>query len=142
MVKETYLVNQGLPAGAKIENKNKKLSHSLEKNRIEEVGSFDSIGSKGKHEKVFQDDIFGRAECSSDGQRWAYVAEIKQEEPKSYFNGGRGKPQYKHDLGETMEGVKETGIFVWDKKLKRLVRIPLDKKLIPCYVSFANEYGS
>jgi hypothetical protein len=72
-----------------------------------------------------QDDIFGNADISQNGSRWVYIAEIKQEEAKSYFNQGKGKLPYKHDFGETMEGVREVGIFVWDKSKKIVARIPI-----------------
>lgn len=62
-----------------------------------------------------QDDVFGKAEFSADGSKWVYLAEIKQEEPKSYFNGGTGKAPYKNDFGETYDNVREVGIFLWDK---------------------------
>ena len=83
------------------------------------------MSTKGKHEKVFQDDVFGEAQPSSDGSKWVYIAEVKQEEPKSYFNEGKGKLPFKHDFGETYDNVKETGIFLWNKTLKKVFRIPL-----------------
>jgi hypothetical protein len=46
-----------------------------------------------------QDDVFGKASHNKDFSRWVYVAEVKQEGVKSYFNEGKGKQVYQHDLG-------------------------------------------
>lgn len=45
-----------------------------EKGRIEESESFDSILIKDKHEKVLQDDVFGKPAHNKDYSRWIYVA--------------------------------------------------------------------
>jgi hypothetical protein len=45
-----------------------------DKGRIEETDSFDSILTKEKHEKVMQDDVFGKAVQNGDGSRWVYIA--------------------------------------------------------------------
>jgi hypothetical protein len=74
---------------------------------------------------VLQDDVFGKPQRNSSNDKWVFVAEIKQKEPKSYFNEGTGKAAYKHDFGETYEGVKEVGIFVWDKQKKSVFRIEI-----------------
>ena len=34
--------------------------------------------TKGKHEKIMQDDVFGRAQHNADGSKWVYIAEVKQ----------------------------------------------------------------
>lgn len=62
--------------------------------------------TKGKHEKIMQDDVFGKAEHTKDCSKWVYIAEIKQEEVKSYFNEGKGKLPFKHDFGETFENIR------------------------------------
>ena len=46
-----------------------------------------------------QDSCFGKAAHSEDFSRWAYVAEVKEEPVKSIFNGGKGKNQFKYDMG-------------------------------------------
>jgi hypothetical protein len=78
---------------------------------------------KERHEKLMQDDCFGRAAHTKDYSRWVYVAEVKQEPAKSYFNEGKGKAVYKHDLGEGYDGVREVGIFIWDKITKKVHRV-------------------
>ena len=72
--------------------------------------------TKGKHEKIMQDNVFGKAQSNEDGSKWVYIAEVKQEKPKSYFLDGKGKQPYKHkhDLGETFDNVREVNVFVWD----------------------------
>jgi hypothetical protein len=60
-----------------IESNKKEIIYN-EKGRIEESESFDSILIKDKHEKVLQDDVFGKAAHNKDYSRWIYVAEIKQ----------------------------------------------------------------
>jgi hypothetical protein len=63
----------------------KKLNYN-DKGRVEESNSFDSVLTKEKHEKVFDDDVFGRPQHNSDFSKWVYAAEVKQEALKSYFN--------------------------------------------------------
>lgn len=86
--------------------------------------------------------MFGKAAHNKDYSRWIYVAEIKQDPVKSYFNEGKGKQVYQYDLGETFEDVKEVGLFVWDKKEKKAWRVEVDKQLIPACPSFANDEGT
>ena len=52
-----------------------------------------------QHKQVMQDSCFGKAAHSEDFSRWAYVAEVKEEPVKSIFNGGKGKNQFKYDMG-------------------------------------------
>ena len=94
--------------------------------------------TKEKHEKVLQDDIFGKAKHDNDHKQWVYIAEIKQKDSKSYFNEGSGKPVFKHDFGETYENVKEVAIFIWHKPKKAVFKIELDESIIPCCPSFLN----
>ena len=71
-----------------------------------------------------------------------YVAEVKQEGVKSYFNEGKGKQVYQHDLGERFDDIREVGIFVWDKTHKKAWRVEIDKEAIPACPSFANDEGT
>jgi hypothetical protein len=67
---------------------------------------------------------------------------VKQEAAKSYFNEGKGKQPYKYDFGETYDDVKDVGIFIWDKNLKKVFKVDIDKNLIPSCPSFANIEGT
>lgn len=55
---------------------------------------------------MLQDDVFGKANHTQDYMKWVYIAEVKQEVVKSYFNQGQGKQVFKYDFGEGYEGVK------------------------------------
>jgi hypothetical protein len=46
-----------------------------------------------------QDDVFGIARLSSDKNRWVYVAQVKEEKVKSYFQKGQGKTHFEYDFG-------------------------------------------
>ena len=43
---------------------------------------------------MLQDDVFGAAKLSKDGNRWVYVAKEKVKKPKSLFLGGNGKEEF------------------------------------------------
>ena len=58
------------------------------------------------------------------------------------FNGGKGKSAYQHDFGEGYEGVKEVGIFVWDKPTKKVYRVQMNEGLVPAYVTFGDNNGT
>ena len=113
-----------------------------EKGRVEEQNTHHSILTNNIHDKVFQDDVFGKARANKNGNRWVYMAQVKAKPPKSYYQNGSGKPVYAHDLGETYDGVTEVGVFVWDKSVKKLWRVDVPKDVIPSFPSFANEEGS
>lgn len=85
ITKDVYYPTSQLELRRPIESRSKRIVYN-EKGRIEESDSFDSILIKDKHEKVLQDDVFGKPAHSKDYSRWVYVAEIKQEPVKSYFN--------------------------------------------------------
>jgi hypothetical protein len=57
---------------------------------------------------------------------------------KSYFNEGKGKEPCRYDFGEGYEGVKYAGLFLWDKKLKKVFKVELEKNLIPSSPTFYN----
>lgn len=78
---------------------------------------------KDKHEKILDDFCFGRGEKNKEGNRWVYIAEVKTESLKSYFNGGQGKKIFVADFGEGYDDVKEAGIFLWDKSSKKVYRV-------------------
>ena len=58
--------------------------------------------TKGKYEKIMQDDVVGKPQSNEDGSKWVYIAEVKQEEFKSYFFDGKEKRPYKQDFGENL----------------------------------------
>ena len=93
---------------------------------------------------MIQDDVFGKAKRSKDGNRWVYVAKEKTKKLKSLFLGGSGKTEYESDFGETYDDVCNVGIYVWDVPSKKIIKVEVDsgEKLIPACPSFANESGS
>ena len=113
--------------------------------RLEEVNSFESICTEEAHEAVIQDDVFGKAKKSKDGNRWVYIAQEKDKKSKSLFLGGSGKAEHEHDFGETYDGISRVGIFIWDIKKKTVFQIKEDlasHEHIPACPVFADEEGT
>ena len=114
-------------------------------NKIEQLNSFESICTEEAHEKMIQDDVFGKAKRSKNGNRWVYVAKEKIKKPKSYFLGGEGKALYEPDFGETYDDITRVGIFIWDLSLKKVfqVKISLENETyIPACPIFLDEAGT
>lgn len=121
------------------------LAFDEKNNKIEQLNSFESICTEEAHEKMIQDDVFGRAKRSKNGNRWVYIAKEKVKKPKSYFLGGKGKAEYEPDFGETYDDITRVGIFIWDISLKKVfqVKIELESgKYVPACPIFQDEEGT
>lgn len=115
-------------------------------NIIKQTNSFDGIKSEEIHEKVIQDDVFGRAHLNKEGNKWIYIAKKKAKKPKSYFLGGSGQERFVKDFGETYEGINNVGIFLWDMENKKISEVEVnlegDTQYIFANPIFANDEGT
>lgn len=75
------------------------LSYAEKPNRVEISDCYGSFLAGEQHEAILQDEIFGNARRSKNGHRWAYIAKIKDDKLKSYFEGGVGATQQLLDIG-------------------------------------------
>lgn len=98
-------IEAGTVVDPRVSSCNYSLQFDEKSNILKQANSFDGILTEEVHEKVIQDDVFGKARLNKDRTRWVYVAKKKAKKPKSYFLGGTGKAQFVQDFGETYEGV-------------------------------------
>jgi hypothetical protein len=134
LTKESYYTMEGVHKGTQLAAAPPSLSFI--EGRLQEAGSFDSISCDETHDRVLQDAIFGRPQCSDDGRRWTYVAQQKPPKHHSYFQGGEGIPPHSGDFGELYDGISSVGVFVWDKDLKQILPVALEPAFIPACPAF------
>ena len=82
-------INQKLSPNVTLSNLS--LAFDDKNNLITQSNSFDGIKTEEIHEKVIQDDVFGKAHINKYGNKWVYIAKKKVKQPKSYFLGGNGQ---------------------------------------------------
>jgi hypothetical protein len=97
--KVDILFNRESTAKGLFPNTLQTLSYEEKPNRVEITGGYNSFLTSEKHENVLQDEIFGNARCNKTGTKWAYVAKIKEDKTKSYFDSGTGITQQLIDIG-------------------------------------------
>ena len=54
------------------------LIYDNQKEQLSEIGKFESISTKDKHDYVLRDQIFGESKLSYDNQKWIYVAKARK----------------------------------------------------------------
>lgn len=93
---------------------------------MEIAGAYGSFLVSEKHENIIQDEVFGQARRSRDGAKWLYLAKVKEEKTKSYFEGGTGAAQPIYDVGERYTGTSRIGLFVLDTVKRSITKLPID----------------
>lgn len=138
---EMMFCPEGSPKGF-LTNSLTTLSYEEKPNRVEVSGKYGSYATGEQHENLLQDEIFGLARPSKSGRRWAYIAKIKDEKNKSYFDGGSGATQQLLDIGERYIGTNRLGLFVLDTLKRTITKVPTEDGQVVSSPDFLDEEGN